>query len=77
MPYDVPVEPRVEAHSNPVAFQPWDYIDTHTLSHSHRGYGKQSNVDTHYANYQKLISTIPAARRWYPLYQLPEGCHPL
>ncbi|KAK2103495.1 hypothetical protein P7K49_017351 [Saguinus oedipus] len=37
-------------------FQPWDYINTHTLSHSHRGYRKQSNADIHYASYQKTAT---------------------
>ena len=81
MPYDAPVEPRVKAHTSPIAFQPWDYIYTHSLSHSHRGYGKQPNAATHYASYQvrTLVPSAPATgnEHWYPLHQLPEGCHPL
>ena len=63
MPYDAPVELRVKAHTSPIAFQPWDYIYTQSLSHSYRVYGKQSNADTHYTSYRMLIPTIPATRR--------------
>ncbi|XP_037590333.1 peripheral plasma membrane protein CASK-like [Cebus imitator] len=64
MPYDAPVEPRVKAHTSPVAFQPWDYIYTHSLTHTEVT-----------ENNRTLPPTMPATRgeRWYPLHQLPEA----